>query len=162
MLTIVIVGGISILQACSEKSASPKAASPKPLQTMVQQTAGVKEAQLDEKVYEYNRKGKRDPFIPLLSKTKEISIKAQSPLESYDVRAIKILGIIQSAKLSLAEAVLPDGKSYTLKEGMTIGIYGGKISRITKDSVIITEQVKDFRGQLKTKETILRLREEEE
>lgn len=164
MLFSVIISGFFILQSCSGKGPSSKTASPKPSQTPIQQaTIEVKEPQLEEKIYEYSKKGKRDIFVPLLSKTvKEVSLKAQSPLENYDVRAIKILGIIQSAKFSLAEALLPDGKSYTLKEGMTVGIYGGKISKITKDSVIVNEQVKDFKGQLKTKETILRLREEEE
>jgi Tfp pilus assembly protein PilP len=45
---------------------------------------------------------------------------------------------------------------------MTLGIYGGKVTEITKDAVIVTEQIKDYKGQLKTKDTILKLRKEEE
>jgi len=43
-----------------------------------------------------------------------------------------------------------------------LGLYGGRVHEITKDSVIITEQIKDYKGQLKTKDTILKLRKEEE
>jgi len=45
---------------------------------------------------------------------------------------------------------------------MTLGLYGGKVRDITRNSVIITEQIKDYKGQLKTKDTILKLRKEEE
>jgi Tfp pilus assembly protein PilP len=161
ILNIVIC--IFILQACTGKGPSKQAAPQKQSQTVVKPTPEIQEAKLDEeKVYIYAKKGKRDPFVPLVVKAKETVLKLQSPLESYDVGAIKILGIIQSDKLRLAEAMLPDGKAYTLKEGMTIGIHGGKINKITKDSVVVSEQVKDYKGQLKTKETILRLREEED
>jgi Tfp pilus assembly protein PilP len=58
--------------------------------------------------------------------------------------------------------MLPDNKSYTIRKGMTLGLYGGKVEDITKDKVLIREQVKDYRGQLKTKDTILKLRKEGE
>ena len=45
---------------------------------------------------------------------------------------------------------------------MTLGLHGGKVSEVTRDAVIITEQIKDYKGQLKTKDTILKLRKEGE
>jgi Tfp pilus assembly protein PilP len=57
--------------------------------------------------------------------------------------------------------MLPDKKSYTIKEGMVLGLYGGKVEKITKDTVVIREFIKDYRGNLKPKDTILKLREGE-
>jgi len=63
---------------------------------------------------------------------------------------------------NFATAVLPDGKAYTLREGMTIGIHEGNIQKINKNHIVIIERIKDYKGQLKSKETILKLREGEE
>jgi Tfp pilus assembly protein PilP len=57
---------------------------------------------------------------------------------------------------------LPDKKSFTIRKGMTLGIYGGKVTAINRDSVVITEHVKDYKGQVRTKDTILKLRKEED
>ena len=45
---------------------------------------------------------------------------------------------------------------------MAIGLHNGKVQRITKNSIVIKESVKDYKGNIKSKETILKLREEEE
>ena len=45
---------------------------------------------------------------------------------------------------------------------MTLGLYGGKVEAITNNTVLIREQIKDYRGQFKTKDTILKLRKEGE
>jgi len=57
---------------------------------------------------------------------------------------------------------MPDTKSYTIRKGMTLGLNNGKVIDITKDSVFIREQIKDYKGQTKSKDTILKLRKEEE
>ncbi len=57
---------------------------------------------------------------------------------------------------------LPDKKNYTITEGMTIGLQGGKVEKITKDSVVIREFIKDYRGNIKPRDTILKLHKGEE
>ena len=57
---------------------------------------------------------------------------------------------------------MPDKKSYTIKKGMTLGLNNGKVIDIKKDSVFIREQILDYKGQAKSKDTILKLRKEEE
>jgi Tfp pilus assembly protein PilP len=56
----------------------------------------------------------------------------------------------------------PDGKSYSVSEGTTIGLYHGKTRRITRDSVVVSELLKDYRGKVKPKSTVLKLHPEEE
>lgn len=148
--------------ACDKKTAPSKVAPAKAAQEAALQPADAKETKATEEAVTYDRKGKRDPFISLVVTAIEKPKKGQTPLENYDISAIKILGIVWNEKGNFATAVLPDGKAYTLREGMTIGLHEGKIHKINKNKIIIIEKIKDYRGQLKSKETILKLREGEE
>ena len=58
--------------------------------------------------------------------------------------------------------MLPDKKTYTITEGRTLGLQGGKVVKITKDSVVIREFVKDYRGVIKPRDSILKLHKGEE
>jgi type IV pilus assembly protein PilP len=119
---------------------------------------------VEKEVYVYDPKGRRDPFLSLVqvSKPRLERKKGASPIENYDVDDIKLIAIVWDNQQYYAMITLPDKKSYTIRKGMTLGLYNGKVSEITKDTVLISEQVKDYRGQTKTKDTTLRLRKEEE
>lgn len=122
-----------------------------------------------ENFYEYKAAKKRDPFAPLVVKeapkdAKKEGIKPQKdamPLESYDITTFKLIGILWNKIGYYAVIVLPDGKFYNIKEGVKLGLHGGKVYKITKDSVIIREQKRDYKGVLYSKDIILKLREEE-
>jgi Tfp pilus assembly protein PilP len=45
---------------------------------------------------------------------------------------------------------------------MRVGMNEGKILEISKDSVTIREMIRDWRGELKPEDTVIKLREEEE
>lgn len=159
LIVILILTSPFFLGACDKKAPSPKAAPAKAAQEGAPQSPEVKAPNVEENVYVYDKKGKMDPFVSLAVEKPK---KGQTPLENYDVSAIKILGIVWTDKGNFAEVVLPDGKAYTLREGMTIGIHEGKIQKIDKNHIVIREKIKDYKGQLKSKETILKLREGEE
>ena len=114
--------------------------------------------------YMYEQKGRRDPFVSLVqvAKEKPKRLRGAKPIENFDVDEIKLIAILWNNKQYFALITLPDGKSYTIRKGTTLGLYGGKVEEITRDSVLIREHVKDYRGQLKTKDTILKLRKEGE
>ncbi|HXW69379.1 MAG TPA: pilus assembly protein PilP [Dissulfurispiraceae bacterium] len=112
--------------------------------------------------YEYNAKGRRDPFATLIVKVEPETKKGSIPLENYGVNEFKLTAILWSKAVFYALVFAPDGKSFTLREGTTIGLHGGKVDKITKDSVIIKEFLKDYRGRVKPNYTILKLRREEE
>jgi Tfp pilus assembly protein PilP len=120
------------------------------------------EEKVEQQVYVYDAKGRRDPFMSLVvvAKQKPGVKKNANPVENYDVSEIKLSAIVWDKKQYYALITLPDNKSYTIKKGMTLGLYGGKVQNITSDSVLIREQIKDYRGQLKTKDTLLKLRNE--
>ena len=120
--------------------------------------------ELQQEVYTYNAKDRRDPFLSLVTiTTKKLpKKKGVTPFESYDVDQIALLAIAWDEQKHYALIMLPDKKSYTITEGMKLGLYGGKVEKITNDKVIIREYIKDYKGDLKTKDSILKLRTEEE
>jgi Tfp pilus assembly protein PilP len=134
-------------------------AAPKSVQKPAAETA---KAAPEEVVYD--SKGKRDPFLSLIEITKQKPMKKRgaSPFESYDIEEIKLLAIAWANNKYYALIRLPDKKNYTITEGMTIGLQGGKVEKITKDSVVIREFVKDYRGNIKPRDTILKLHKGEE
>ena len=97
-----------------------------------------------------------------LSNQKLKERKGASPIENFDVDEIKLIAIAWDNNQFYALITMPDKKSYTIRKGMTLGLNNGKVIDITKDSVLIREQIKDYKGQSKSKDTILRLRKEEE
>jgi len=114
--------------------------------------------------YKYDAKGRRDPFLSLVAVTKEKQIKKKgaSPFESYDINEIKLLAIAWDKNKHFALIRLPDKKTYTITEGMSLGLAGGKVEKIAKDSVVIREYIKDYRGDIKPRDTTLKLHKGEE
>lgn len=147
-------------KAPAKKSAAQKPAAP-PAQTAVQ---AAEQPKTERETYIYEQKGRRDPFASLVqvAKEKPKRLRGAKPIENFDVGEIKLNAILWDNKQYFALITLPDGKSYTIRKGTTLGLYGGKVEEITRDSVLIREHVKDYRGQLKTKDTILKLRKEGE
>jgi len=114
--------------------------------------------------YKYDAKGRRDPFLSLVAVTKEKQIKKKgaTPFESYDINEIKLLAIAWDKNKHFALISLPDKKTYTITEGMSLGLEGGKVEKISKDSVVIREYIKDYRGDIKPRDTTLKLHKGEE
>ncbi|MBI5639030.1 MAG: pilus assembly protein PilP [Nitrospirae bacterium] len=162
LVSALLISGIS---GCGEKkpvapkpvAQAPKPASPEPAAQQKE------EPKVEKEVYVYDAKGRRDPFLSLIVVAKEKpQRKKLNPVENYDVDEIRLIAIAWDSQQHYAMITLPDNKSYTIKKGMTLGLYGGKVEKITKDYVLIQEQVKDYKGQMKTKDTILKLRKEGE
>lgn len=163
LLALLMVSGCSDKQPAAPKK--PEAAKPIPAAAPQQAVVQPAEIKAEKEVYVYEPKDRRDPFSSLIEVKQagtRKALKGAPPIESFDVDEIKLIAIAWDRQQSYAMITLPDNKSYTIRKGMTLGIYGGKVSEITPDSVIITEKVKDYRGQIKIKDTILKLRKEEE
>jgi Tfp pilus assembly protein PilP len=152
---LLIIGGCAKGQPPAK---TPTAETVKP--APVKEAPKVEEAKKTEpEGYNYNAGGRRDPFLSLVEITKEKPTKKKgaTPFESYSLDEIKLLAIASSNNKHYALIMLPDGKTYTLTKGMTIGMQGGKVEKIAKGSVWIREYVKDYRGELKPRDTILKL-----
>ncbi|NOX19829.1 MAG: pilus assembly protein PilP [Nitrospirae bacterium] len=117
-------------------------------------------------VVKYDPAGRRDPFLSVIALTKQKIEKQKkrktNPLENYDVTDFKLLGIVYDGQRYYASVLLPDGKAFTVTKGMTVGLYNGKIIDISEGQLVVREYVMNYRGELKPKDTILKLRKEEE
>jgi Tfp pilus assembly protein PilP len=153
--------------ACNKKKApvnKPTTEKVAPAQVKPKAQGTVEAAAVIPEEYKYDAKGRRDPFLPLVTikKQKEIKKRGASPFESYDIPEIKLIAIAWDKKKYFALILLPDKKTYTITEGMTLGLEGGKVEKITRDSVVIREYIKDYKGDIKPRDTILKLHKGEE
>ncbi len=153
------------LVACKDDKAAQKPAAvgqaeaPVAAQPEVQQ----EEPKVEKEVYNYDPQGRRDPFLSLIQEAKEKPRKkGATPVENFDVSEIRLIAIAWDNQQYYAMITLPDNKSYTVRKGVVLGLHGGRVESITKDSMVIREEVKDYRGQIKPRDTILKLRKEED
>ena len=166
VLSVLIIFLICLSAACKKEQAPGKKPAAEKVQPVVtseekKMPQGVK---VEYETYQYDAKGKRDPFLSLVVKEKQKPVKKKgaSPVESYDVDEIELLAIAWDKKKSYALVMLPDKKTYTITEGTPLGLQGGKVQKITKDAVHIREFTKDYRGDIKPRDVILKLHKGEE
>ncbi len=154
---------VCLFAGCKKQQAPPI----KPSAVKVQPVEIKKEQEETKKVelevYMYDPKGRRDPFLSLIAPTRQKSLKVKggSPFESYGVDEINLLAIAWDKQKYYALIMFPDRKSYTITEGTKLGVHGGKVEKITQDTVLIREYIKDYRGVVKPKDSLLKLRKEE-
>lgn len=162
-----------VLVACTEK---PKPAVQKQQAQKVQPAEAQKKPEeavkapeqkkAESDVYTYDPKGRRDPFLSIIEASKrerelEKKKKGVKPSEAYDVGDIKVIAIARDRDRQYAMIQLPDKKYFTIREGMTLGLYGGKVIRISATGVVVREMIKDYKGEIQPRDTILKLRKEE-
>lgn len=116
---------------------------------------------------------KVDPFVSFVKvreyevmqaakKTKE-EHKAATPLETVDVHTLKLIGVIEKpGGVPVAMVEFPDGKGYLIRQGMTVGLYDGVVTSISKGVLNVEEHFTDVFNEKKTRVVSLRLRQEKE
>lgn len=154
-------------QGCKKEAPKPQPQAKK-VQPSIAKDVGqkVEEKKVETEAYTYNPAGRKDPFLSIIEATKkekevEKKKKPSRPTEAFDVNDVKIIAIAWEKDRYYAMVRLPDGKYFTLKEGMTIGLYGGKVVKIDPNTVVVREFIKDYKGEIKPRDTILKLRKEE-
>lgn len=148
-----------------EAPKKPEAQKVKPVEPR-KDVAKPEEKKVEIETYTYNPAGRKDPFLSIIEASKkerelEKKKKATKPTEAFDVNDIKIIAIAWEKDRYYAMVRLPDGKYFTLKEGMTIGLYGGRVIKIDPNTVVVREFIKDYKGDIKPRDIILKLRKEE-
>jgi len=156
------------LGACSKEPVTvktPRAKPAAPAAAEEKQQATVKaDDALQPKFYAYDPRGRRDPFLSLITKKRATRKPGPgaSPMESFSIEEIKLLAIASDKDENYALILLPNQKSFTVKKGMPLGLEGGKVEEISIDKIVIREYVKDYRGNIKPKDTVLKLHKGEE
>ncbi|UCD36411.1 MAG: pilus assembly protein PilP [Nitrospiraceae bacterium] len=164
MVLCCLLGSVLVfLSGCSEKPAPPPAKTVKPASTAgtaapVPQPADEALETGEQEGYVYERRDRRDPFVPLIV-PKISTLKGEGPragtLESYDISEFTLAAIAHRGTEFFALITTPDNRSFTVSKGTTVGMNRGKVKDITKDALVIVEYTKDFRGEIKPRQIIL-------
>jgi Tfp pilus assembly protein PilP len=161
-LFTLIVLIIPLLHGC--KKAAPPVKSPKkaeePAKPDLQAEIAAQEAAKSDQGYVYERRDRRDPFVPLIEtkkKVKKDDKKLPGTLTSYDIIDFKILAIAKKGNQRYALLLAPGNRSFTVYEGTVIGVNNGKIEKITENEVITIEQIENYLGKIEARRLILEL-----
>lgn len=111
--------------------------------------------------YTYDPKSRRDPFQALTKAIKRERQLDVPPLQRYELSDVKILGIVWGGYGYHGLVQTPDGKGYTVKEGMLMGTNNGVIKAITDKAIVVSEPTVDFSGNKIQREVELLLRPKE-
>ena len=112
--------------------------------------------------YTYDPKSRREPFQSLARLVKIVKKGEEvPPLQLVQISDLKLLGIIWGGYGYHGLVRTPDGKGYTVKEGMLMGTNNGVISAITDKAVIVSEPSIDITGNKITKDVEILLRPKE-
>lgn len=102
--------------------------------------------------YFYNPAGKRDPFKPFFQTGKTgpsgtIDI-TQPPLQRWDVDKFVLSGVIWATEVPRALLIDPDGTGHAIQIGTYVGRNWGKVTSISDDAVVVTEEYQTLDGEL--------------
>jgi type IV pilus assembly protein PilP len=117
----------------------------------------------------YDPKGRFDPFEPLFKEQPEAPVVTdvkgkqherripQTPLERVALSQLKLSAIIRAPSGDRALVEDATGKGYVVTNGTYIGLNSGKVIQITKDRIVIEEEIENVLGELKIQNTELKL-----
>jgi type IV pilus assembly protein PilP len=107
--------------------------------------------------------GLRDPFRPfnLALRPKPVETP-RTPLEQYDVGALKLVAVIYDTQNPKAMVEDDTGLGFTVGVGTRIGNQGGVVKQIDPERLVVEEEFVDFYGEKKKSEIVLRLKPEGE
>jgi len=112
--------------------------------------------------YTYDPKSRREPFQSLASLLKGDKTRSEVPsLQRVQLSELKLMGIMWGGYGYYGLIRTPDGKGYTVKEGMLMGTNRGVISTITDQVIIVSEPGVDITGKAVTKTIEILLRPKE-
>lgn len=113
--------------------------------------------------YAYDPSGRRDPFTPLIQRGDGKKAKRSlPPLQRVGLTEINLIGIIWGGFGYTAMVQTPDGKGYSVRRGTRIGPNNGIVSKVTQNSIVVTERYTDIYGKDQEREYVKLLHPSEE
>lgn len=108
----------------------------------------------------YDPAGRRDPFESLVALKKQTGPSLdvpKTPLQSYELGQLRLIGVIVGKGQPRAMVVAPDGKSYILTKGIKVGKNDGVVKDISSDAVKVEEQFFEFTGEVRKSIQLIQL-----
>ena len=110
----------------------------------------------DAPEWRYNPVGARDPFKSLVEVASEEKVP-MTPLQKFDLDQFNLVGILDEGGTMKAMVQDPDGNGHFITIDTLIGKNWGKVVRITPETVVVAEELRDFEGKLIVNELVLAL-----
>lgn len=160
MIAVFLIG--AILTGCKKEAIEPAQVAP-----VKKVVAPVETAMTTEKMpeYVYNPAGKRDPFKTFIEAgtgKKAHGVAPVTPLQSYDLAALRLVGIMLLPGKKVAIIEDPTGKGYHVKVGTSIGMNDGVVVEILKDEVVVEEKYLDETAQTRARKVSVKIPKEED
>jgi type IV pilus assembly protein PilP len=165
---------IAALLGCSKKEEPPQVPAPKPVQPA--KPAAKPVAPVQKQLSSAARSGnaldfrkRTDPFKPYAPVVAAPAATPQPgprpsrptaellPIQTFEVSKFKVAGIIAGLQENWALLIDPNGKGYTVQQGMLIGNNDGRITRITASTVEVVENFREDSGRIKKRKIVLTL-----
>lgn len=114
----------------------------------------MKEGESLEKVgFIYDPTEKADPFKSFIAEPEKVEEKKKRKprtyLETLDLSQLELIAVIVGAKGNWAMVRDSKGTGHVVKKGTFVGTNGGVVHKITDKEVVVREEYKDFRGDIK-------------
>ncbi len=178
MFGLVCVGLLFSLVACEQAPPPPpptkvERTEPPPPKTPEKVEEGEASEEVKKPEYEYDSSGRREPFASLVEEEIDDAaavilppdlLSLKTPLQKFEIKTLKVVGIILGSLGDYARVEAPDGKSYTINAGTRVGMHDGSVISVSENSVVVREIIRYEGGKVEELETPLYLNpiEEEE
>lgn len=136
-----------LLCACGESLDKGVVTAPVPKKAPKSATAEVAAATEE---WFYNPAGKRDPFSSFLARAASATaISADAPpLQRWSTDRFLLSGVIWNIEAPRALLVDPEGIGHVVRQGNYVGTNWGKVTSISEDGVVVTEEYRMLDGEL--------------
>jgi type IV pilus assembly protein PilP len=140
---------LALVAGCGEPIPPSNDAAKKPAAKKVEEL--IAEPEPAGEGYFYNPAGKRDPFQSFLAQQRRSgeTLGADAPpLQRYDVDKFALRGVIWQTSAPSALLIDPDGIGHVVHIGTYVGRNWGKVTSISEDGVVVTEEYLTLDGEL--------------
>lgn len=100
--------------------------------------------------FSYSSIGKRDPFRSYLADVQDLdqalTTRIIEDTERFELDQYRLTGLITATAQPKALVEDPQGKGHVLRLGSRLGKNGGRVTKITNEAIIITEEYRDPTG----------------
>lgn len=145
---VLFLGGCDLLVSGTGRPEEKAAPPPAPMAPAKEKSA-LDLAIEAQDAYAYNPIGKRDPFRSFLSNGERAGGDVPTgPLQMYEVDQYQLVGIVWGVERPRALVQDPDGVGHVMEVGTYIGKNWGKVTRISPEEVVVTEEYQTIRGDL--------------
>lgn len=165
MIRTVLLAAV-LLSACGDdaKNAAGGAATPQNTAAAQTRAAAEEDEGQGEAEYGYNPIGKRDPFRTFLVNERGAGGVGPdpTPLQRYELEQYRLTGIVWGLERARALMEDPEGVGHVVELGTYIGKKWGKVTQITSEQLVVTEEYLTPEGTLVVNPIAIALESSEE